>query len=264
MDIYLLPPVWRVYWCALAVVFGAALGSFVNCAAWRIARGEAFARGRSRCPSCSHTLAARDLVPLASWLALRGRCRYCGERISVRYPLTELLFALASLVCLMRFGVSVEAARDLVFLACLLCLSLVDLDAMLIPDGCLAAAALAWAVSAPFLGMGWGGALRAVAAGLFYGGVLLGLSLLMDRILKKDTLGGGDIKLFAVAGLYLGFVGTLFALLIACVLGLAFAIALRKRAGQAFPFGPALSAATAGMLLFGGGLTGWYLGLLGF
>ncbi len=263
MDIFLLPPVWRVYCCAVAAVFGAALGSFLNCAAWRIARGEPFVRGRSRCPACSHTLAARDLVPVFSWLILRGRCRYCGEKVSARYPLTELLFALSAVTCLLRFGVSVEAARNLAFLACLLCLSLVDLDAMLIPDGCLVCAALAWAVSAPFLGLTWGDALRAVAAGLVYGGALLGLSLVMDKLMGRETLGGGDVKLLAVAGLYLGFVGTLFTLLLACVLGLAFALALKKRAGQAFPFGPALSAAAAGMLLFGGGLTEWYLGLLG-
>ena len=251
----------RAYFDVLALALGATLGSFLNCAAWRIARDEPFVRGRSRCPVCGRTLAARDLVPVLSWLALRGRCRYCGGRVSARYPLTELLFAALTLACFERFGVTVEAARDLVFLACLMCLSLVDLDAMIIPDGCLVIAAGAWALCAPFCGVTWAGALCAAAAGLVFGGALLLLSLALDKALGKESLGGGDVKLVAVTGLYLGFVGTLFTLVLACVLGLALAPALRKRAGQAFPFGPALSAAAAAMLLWGGGAVEWYLGL---
>lgn len=259
-----LTPALRAYFIALSLMLGAALGSFLNCAAWRIARGESFVTGRSRCPDCGHTLGARDLVPVLSWLLLRGRCRCCGTRVSARYPLTELLFAALTLACFLRFGLTVEAARDLAFLACLLCLSLVDLDAMEIPDGCLLVSAFAWAAAEPFLCGGWVDALRALAAGLVFGGGLLALSLVMDRIMKKDTLGGGDIKLVAVAGLYLGFAGMLFALLLACVLGLLLALLLKKKAGQAFPFGPALAVATAFMLLFGGGSVNWYLGLLGF
>ena len=85
----------------------------------------------------------------------------------------------------------------------------------------------------------------------------------MDRILRKESLGGGDIKLFALAALYLGPVGFLFALLFSCALGLLFAAATRSGKGAQFPFGPAISAACAFMLLFGQGLTAWYLGLLG-
>lgn len=256
-----LPGVWHVYFAALALILGASLGSFLNCAAWRIARGESFLRGRSRCPDCAHTLGAAELVPVLSWLFLRGRCRWCGKKISVRYPLTELLFAALTLACFERFGITAAAARNLVFLACLFCLSLVDLDAMIIPDGCLIVSALIWALAAPFCGVTWGGALRALGAGLTYGGAVLALSLVMDRLLGKESLGGGDVKLLAVCGLYLGFAGTLFALMLACVLGLLLALAMKKRAGQAFPFGPALAAAAAVMLLFGDGVTAWYLGL---
>jgi leader peptidase (prepilin peptidase)/N-methyltransferase len=87
--------------------------------------------------------------------------------------------------------------------------------------------------------------------------------MVMDRVLGRDSLGGGDIKLFALTGLYLGLIGTLFALLLSAVLGLVFALLLKKRRSQAFPFGPAIAAADALMLLFGDGLVSWYLGLLG-
>ncbi len=261
MDMMLLPPVWRIYWSVLAFAFGAALGSFLHCAAWRTVRGEPFVSGRSRCPSCGATLGARDLVPILSWVALHGRCRRCGAPIGVRYPLTELLSALVTLAIVWRFGIGIPAARNLVFCSCLLFLSLTDLDDCIIPDGCLCVAALAWAIAAPLLGMSWGGALRALGAGLTFGAALLVVSLVMDRVLGRESLGGGDIKLFAVVGLYLGFVGTLFTLILACVLGLLLALALRRRG--AFPFGPAIAAASGVMLLFGGGLVERYLALLG-
>ena len=100
-----------------------------------------------------------------------------------------------------------------------------------------------------------------VAAGLAYGMLLLLVSLVMDRILKKDSLGGGDIKLIAVIGLYLGFLPTLFSVILACFLGLGQAVLSGRGRGKAFPFGPALSAAAAVMLFFGESLAGWYLGL---
>lgn len=254
----------RAYVCVLAFVLGAALGSFLNCAAYRIVRGESFVRGRSRCPDCDHTLAPRDLVPVFSWLVLRGKCRYCGKKIPARYPLTELVFALVTLACVLRFDLTLLCARNLVFLACLYCLALTDLDAQIIPDGCLLTAALAWAVTAPFLLPSWAEAGKCLLAALVYGGALLGLSLVMDRVLGRESLGGGDVKLFALTGLYLGLVGTLFAVLLACILGLLIALALRIRRAQAFPFGPAIAASAALMLLYGGALVEWYLGLLGF
>ncbi len=244
----------------LAVCVGAAMGSFLNCAAWRIARKESFLKGRSRCPSCGHVLGPAELIPLVSWLILRGRCRHCGAKVSVRYFLTELLMAALTVACLLRFGLTVECLRVWGFLCCLFLLSLVDLEIREIPDGCLIAAVVIWLATLPFLWQGWRGLLLHVGAGVAYGvGVLL-LSLLMDRLLKKESLGGGDVKLLAVIGLYLGFVQTLFCLLLSCVLGLLQAVLSGKGRGKQFPFGPALSAAAAVMLFFGGALAGWYLG----
>lgn len=251
-----------VYFRFLAFMLGAALGSFLHCAAWRIARKEDFFHGRSRCPRCGHVLGARELVPVLSWLAQRGRCRWCMEKIPPRYLAAEVFFGLVGLACLNRFGPGIEFLRNLTFLSCLFCLSLVDLDIGEIPNGCLAAAVLAWAATAPFLFESWGEALLRVAAGVAYGAGVLLLALLMDWALKKESMGGGDVKLFAVAGLYLGFAGTLFTLVFSCVLGLFCAALLGRRRGEPFPFGPAISAAAAGMLLYGEGLADWYLKLL--
>ena len=262
MSIYEYRP--ALAFCVIvAAAFGAVMGSFLNCAAWRVARGESFVRGRSRCPACGHVLSAAELVPVLSWLLQRGRCRACKTRISSRYPLTELFFALITVLCLLRFDLTALCLRNYVFLCCLFLLTLTDLDAMLIPDGCHVVSALAWLAALPFGFPGWGGVGLSVLSALVYGGGLLLVSLAMDRLLGRDSLGGGDIKLFAVVGLYLGLAGTLFALLFACVAGLALHALARKRSGErAFPFGPSIALSAAAMLLYGAPLVNWYLGLM--
>ena len=255
-----------IYCCCVAAILGAVFGSFLNCAAWRIANGESVLKGRSHCTACGHALGALDLVPVFSWLLLRGKCRYCGTKIPARYPMTELLFALLTVLCLLRFDLTWLCLRNWIFLCCLFCLSLVDLENMIIPDRCLVIAVLAWVVFLPLAFPGWGAVLRSVLAAVVFSGCLLGLSLVMDRILGKDSLGGGDIKLFAVIGLYLGFAGTLFATVLACVLGLLFAAVKRRQSPDTeesapFPFGPAIALAGALVLLYGEPLIRWYLSL---
>lgn len=257
-----------IYFCVLAAVLGAVLGSFLNCAAWRIVRGESFVRGHSHCPGCGHTLGIRDLVPVLSWLFLGGMCRYCKGKISARYPATEALFAVLTVLCLLRFDLSVMFLRNLAFLCNLFCLALVDLESYKIPDGCLFLSVAVWAASVPFAFPeygGWIGILQNLLAAVVYGGRMLGIALLMDWLMKKESLGGGDIKLFAVMGLYLGLAASMFALLLACILGLAFAAVLKKYregSGAQIPFGPAIAAASGWMLMYGSPLVDWYLGLL--
>ena len=248
---------------ALAAVFGAVMGSFLNCAAWRIVHGESFVRGRSHCPACGHVLGAAELIPVFSWLLQKGRCRWCGAKLSARYPLTELGFGLITALCLLRFDLTVLCLRNYVFLCCLFLLTLTDLEDMLIPDGCHVVSVLAWLATLPLgLFTGWKDLGLSLLSALVFGGGLLLVSLVMDRVLKRDSLGGGDIKLFAVVGLYLGLIGTLFAMMLACVLGLAFHALSRRGENREFPFGPSIAAAAAVVLLYGGPLIDWYRGLL--
>ncbi|MBR2528839.1 MAG: prepilin peptidase [Blautia sp.] len=250
------------FFLILASVFGAIMGSFLNCAAWRLGRGESFITGRSQCPHCGHVLGAAELVPVLSWVFLKGRCRWCKEKVSARYPLTELGFSLLTVVCLLRFDLTPLCFRNYLFLCCLFVLTLTDLDAMVIPDGCLILAALVWLLFCPFLDLTGRDILLHVAAAVVFGGSLLGISLLMDHMLQRDTLGGGDIKLFAVVGLYLGFVATLFALMFACVAGLFYYGLGKKHGGKEFPFGPWIALGTAVMLLYGEPLVNWYMSFL--
>ena len=262
MSIYEYRPL-LIFSVIMAACLGAVAGSFLNCAALRIVRGEPFVKGRSHCPHCGHVLGPLELVPVISWLVQRGRCRACGAKISPRYLIAELVFALATVLCLLRFDLTALCLRNFLFLCCLFLLTLTDLEDMTIPDGCHIAAAIFWVAALPFTFTTWRDALLHVLAGLAFGGGLLLISLAMDRLLGRDSLGGGDIKLFAVVGLYLGFVGTLFAVVIACVVGLALhALSGRRGGGREFPFGPSIALAAALMLLYGEPLVAWYASLL--
>ena len=261
MSIYEYRPL-LIFSVIVAACFGAVAGSFLNCVAWRIVHGEPFVKGRSRCPHCHHVLGPLELVPLFSWLAQKGRCRSCGAKISVRYPVTELVFALVTVLCLLRFDLTAVFVRNLVFLGCLFLLTLTDLDAMIIPDGCHIVAVLAWVAALPFAGMARGEIITHLVAGIALGGGLLLISLAMDKIMGRDTMGGGDIKLMAVVGLYLGPIGALFALVLACVIGLLFHALRRGDGARPFPFGPSIAVAAAVMLLYGAPLVAWYRGLL--
>ena len=248
------------YGIVVALIFGACMGSFLNCTAIRIGRGENFIKGRSHCMSCGHDLYLKDLIPVLSWVFLRGRCRYCHEKVSGRYVLVEVLFALITVACLLKFDLTWLCLRNYIFLSVLYLLTLTDIDTMIIPDSCHVIAALAWIATAPLLYGKWEILMHVASAAAFGGGILV-LSLVMDRILGKESLGGGDVKLLAVAGLYFGFIGTLFVVMLSCIAGLGFSIAA-KRTGRQFPFGPWIATACAVMMFVGEPLINWYAGLL--
>ena len=251
----------RIYLLCICAIFGLVMGSALNCLAFRLARGEKWSGGRSACPTCGHTLHAPDLVPLFSWLFLRGRCRYCGAPISARYPISELILGASFVLTALRFGISVQTLAALILCACLFCLSLVDLEVQLIPDRFLIIPAAVRLLQL-FLQGSWRGLLHGLWPALALGGGMLVLALLMDRLLHKESLGGGDIKLFAMLGLWFSFPCCLLLLLFACVFGLVFAaVTAKMKRGVPFAFGPAISAAAFVVLLAGEPIVAWYLGL---
>ena len=287
-------PAQAAFLLGIAAVLGACLGSFVNCLAWRLANGESVLAGRSHCTSCGHVLGALDLVPVASWLALRGRCRHCGQRVSPRYVIVEALVAALFAAVVARYGLSVQTAAYLVLVCILMAVALVDLDTFIIPNGFVVAGCVLWLVSIWFmpaprvdafsvgsLFSGWvhpGGAVALdgiVGAAVVAGGVLV-LSVAFDKVTKRRSLGGGDVKLLFMVGLFLGLAGSMLNLLMACLMGLAFAFAqgfsVPSSPGEGegegesvrtrvIPFGPAIAAATAFTLLAGPTILTWYAGL---
>ena len=144
-------PAQAAFLLGIAAVLGACLGSFVNCLAWRLANGESVLAGRSHCTSCGHVLGALDLVPVASWLALRGRCRHCGQRVGPRYVIVEALVAALFAAVVARYGLSVQTAAYLVLVCILMAVALVDLDTFIIPNGFVVAGCVLWLVSIWFM-----------------------------------------------------------------------------------------------------------------
>ena len=253
-----LPQSVKLYLSFVAFLFGAVMGSALNCLAYRMVRGKKWSGGRSVCPHCGHTLAPRDLIPVVSYLCLKGKCRYCGEKVSKRYVLTEACLGLCYVTLLLRFGLSLDLLSGLVLLSCLFSLSLVDLDTQIIPDRFLVIPAVIRIAQLIFEGNLIGG----ILPGLIFGGGLLILSLVMDKILGKDTMGGGDIKLMAVLGLYFSIPECLLLLILACVAGIVIASILMKiKDDTPFPFGPALSLAAYITMLIGEPVISWYLSL---
>ena len=251
-----------LYLCSLLFILGLVLGSFGNAWAWRICHGEKISHGRSHCPNCGHVLSAKDLVPLFSFIFLKGRCRYCSEKISLRYPASEAVMGIYFLSVYLTYAISLTTIRFLILGFILFVCSLTDLETMEIPDALLLAAA-AVSLLRFFEGEGWKScALSMLSGALAVSVPLLIIVLIADKVLKKESMGGGDIKMVAVLGLHFGAAKMLLLLIIACIIGLLAAYAMKKKKDAAFPFGPALALAGWITALFGQSIVNWYIGLL--
>ena len=259
------------YAICLAGVLGLIMGSFLNCLAWRMTHGESVLHGRSHCTSCGHVLGPLDLVPVLSWVFSRGRCRYCGEHVSWRYPATELLTAVVYISLVLRYGLTFEALELVAFASVLLVLSLTDLDEYVIPNITIVVAILIRAVYIVSMGAIGQVDTMTVLRDSLVGGVavvvpVLILALVMDRVLGRESLGGGDVKLLFVAGLYFGWQQCLFLVVVACVLGLLLAVLGVNGGGDGddshlIPFGPSIALACWITMLVGEPVVTWYLGL---
>ena len=267
-------PVIGAFVLVVAALVGLVMGSFVNCWAWRTTHGESVLAGRSHCATCNHELAARDLVPVVSWLASGGKCRYCGEKVSVRYPLAEVVCAVAFVAIVAVYGLSLETVELLAFAGILLFLSLTDLDERIIPNGCIIAAL---AVRFVYLAAAFAMGTLTVDALVYYlasafgiGIALLVVVIVADKVFGRESMGGGDLKLYFVAGLYFGWQQCLFLVILSCVIGIVAAVVTSKAGpdgeggimGHAIPFGPSIAAACVVTMLVGQPFVGWYVGLM--
>lgn len=242
---------------AFMALLGAILGSFVSVVAHRLPLGESIVAPRSRCPGCGTQIAARDNIPVLSYVALRGRCRHCSERVPLTYPLLELGLAAAFVGVLLRFpDEAFEIALGATFVTTLAAITLTDLEHRIIPNKILIVSVVV-GVGIVLVGDPDSAPERAIAAGSAFA-VLFGVALAYPR-----GMGMGDVKLAAVMGLYLGR-SVAPALIVGFAAGALFGLALIARHGakarkRAVPFGPFLALGGLVGLFAGDEIVDWYV-----
>lgn len=252
----------RIAVLVFAFVFGTVIFSFLNVVIYRLPRKENFITGRSKCPVCSHVLTFLDMVPILSWVALGRKCRYCGARISARYACIEALGGLSAVACAGVFGFSVYTVLAFAMCAVLTCVGFIDHDTMEIPDGLNVTAAIIGGVAVFFTnGVAWYEHLIGLC--------VVSVPMLVIALFIPGGFGGGDIKLMAGCGLFLGWKNALFSFFIAAVIGGIYALILilRKKRGRKdhIPFGPFLCMGVAAAMFIGDLALEFYIAtLLGF
>jgi leader peptidase (prepilin peptidase) / N-methyltransferase len=253
-------------------LLGLAFGSFLNVCIWRLPRHESVASGRSRCPECGAAIRAMDNVPLLSFLVLRRRCRDCGAGISWRYPAIELATMALWLLCWLEFGISVEGIGMAVFGFLSLGLAAMDAETMLLPNAfTLPGIALGVIYSGAMCEGGWAERLRCAGISLGWAAaaaaLIMAIRALYFLLRRREGMGLGDAKLFAMMAAWLGPKNSALALFLAVVAGALYGIfwvSLHKRArGSAarIPLGSFLCAAAIYAAFEGRVTVDWYLGL---
>lgn len=248
----------EVVYTVFALLFGLVFGSFFNVVGLRVPKKESIVTPPSHCTSCNRQLTALDLIPVLSYLFLRGKCRRCGAKISPIYMVTELVTGLLFAFAVWKLGITFEMAVAILFISLLAIIVVSDIAYMLIPDKVLL-------FFLPFIVLGrvfsplepWWDSLLGAVVGF---GVLL-----LIAVISKGGMGGGDIKLFFLIGLVLGTIPTLMTLFFASVIGMIVGIIVLKVSGKGrktpVPFGPSIAAAAIIVYFYGEVIITWYMGL---
>ncbi|MGK7377888.1 prepilin peptidase [Planococcus sp. 1R117A] len=241
-------------------IFGLVFGSFYNVVGLRVPKNESIAFPPSHCTKCDRQLTALDLVPVFSYLFLRGRCRSCGEKIHWIYPLMEAITAALFAISFWQLGFTPELIVALIFVSLLVIITVSDIAYMLIPDKVLLPVGIVLLALRLFIPLDpWWDALLGAAVGF---GILL-----LIAIVSKGGMGGGDIKLFFVIGLVLGTSGTLMTLFFASLIGAIAGIVQLRINNQdrktPVPFGPSIALGAVITYFWGDALLNWYMNFWG-
>ena len=245
----------------IMALLGSVVGSFLNVCIVRIPSGESVVFPGSHCPECRNPIPFYHNIPVFSYLILRGRCKYCGVKISPQYLLTEILTPMIMILLFLRFGLSLVFVMASFFSCALIVITFIDLKHKIIPD-IISLPGIAICFASSFI-VPWATPVDSIVGILVGGGVLWFFAAGYKLLAKKDGMGGGDIKLLAMIGAFLGWKGVLLSLMIGSCAGSFVGIFLMLLKGRdlkyAVPFGPFLSMGALCALLYGGELIRMYL-----
>jgi len=263
----------QMFMMVFITLFGLCFGSFLNVCIYRIPLGQSILNPPSSCPNCKSRLKAKDMIPVLSYIMLKGKCRYCKTPVSIQYPAVELFTAAVWLVIYIRYGFSVETAGLILLFSILIPVFFIDLKHMIIPNGlvltglvCGAALFLYHVFIKPF-GLYESALWYIPLIGMFSSSVILLIIAIIGLIIYKNdgAMGMGDVKLFMPIGLFLGWKLSLLTLVTSVMLGgitsiilLLFKIKDRK---SAIPFGPFIIAAALFSALYGNQFLRWYFNI---
>lgn len=240
-------------------IFGLIVGSFLNVCIYRIPRKISIIKPSSFCPACGNRIKPWHNIPILSFILLKGKCVYCGSKISFRYPLVEMLNGILYVLSYLKFGLTAYLIFILIFISSMIVVSFIDLDFQIIPDQ----------ISIPLIFIGFIFSLlshnyTALVSDFkesLMGIVVGGGSLLIVSIVSKGGMGGGDIKLNAAIGAFLGWKSALLTIFIGSLIGSIVGIIMLKKTGKRkIPFGPFLSIGALICLFSGEKILTWYFG----
>ena len=249
-----------------ALAFGMVVGSFLNVCICRMPGGQSVVTPPSHCPHCSYQIRWYDNIPVVSYLLLRGKCRGCGAHISLQYPLVELLNGILTLLLFLRFGPTLTFAALFIFCSALVVITFIDIEHQIIPDEIsLSGIVIGFIVSFFLKEQSWLNSLLGILLG---GGSLLLVAYVYQWLTGKEGMGGGDIKLLAMMGAFLGWKSIPFIIfassLVGSVVGVSMMLFQKKDSKLAIPFGPYLAFGALLYIFYGKPLVQWYLNLGGF
>lgn len=255
-----------MYIYVITFIFGAIVGSFLNVCIYRIPRHKSIVFPSSRCPNCNSPISVLENIPIVSYIFLKGKCRDCGENISVRYPVVECLNAIIYMVVLWRFGLNWYSLICMAFASAMIVITFIDLDFQIIPDtitlpGILIGLACSiFILIDPYNRPANIGIMNSVIGALIGGG-----SFYLIALLSRGGMGGGDIKMMGMVGAFLGWKGVLMTTFIASLTGSVVGISLMVFKGKGrkakVPFGPFLALGSLVSLFWGQELMRLYLTL---
>ncbi len=246
----------------LIFILGLIVGSFSNVCIYRIPRNESIVYPASHCPKCRSNISPKDNIPLLSFILLKGRCRNCKSKISIQYPIVELLTGLIYLIIYLIFGLSIQTLIYIILSSALIIIAFIDLNEQIVPDVIsLPGIVVGFIISffAPYILF-----INSALGVLIGGGIILIIGLAGSVIFKKEAMGGGDVKLAAMIGAFLGWRYIIISLFLGFFLGALAGIILImskiKSREDAIPFGPFIVLGSFITLLWGEKIISWYIG----
>ena len=238
----------QIYYSIVAFIFGTVFGSFYNVAGYRLPREESLIKPSSHCPKCDHKLGPLELIPIISYIFLRGKCKNCKEKISAFYPIFEFITGLLFMLSYLVFGYSIDFIIAITLISMLIIIIISDYQTMIIPDSALIVFSILLIIEL-FIKNGIN-VYSNIIDGIISLLIMFLLKKLGDFMFKKESMGGGDIKLMAVIGLVLGYKMSIITIFIAAFIGLIPSIyVLYKEKTNIIPFGPFLSISAIIILL---------------